>query len=203
MPKLSKDAVTPNAEGPATEWRAELDGYTASVVKVDADVDLTELLKGLPGDQCPSPHWGYMVKGSIWCRYDEDRDEVIQEGEAFYVPPGHTAGANAGAEQTRGHNSSFCQPLDVMYRLWLSARTAASSLPRASATAFGSGPWTSTISWRSPAGKSSGRSPTRSAASTFTWIGARSREPDPLLIGPFPGTSGGRVRIARQTGPDF
>jgi hypothetical protein len=98
MPRLSKDAVAPNPQGPATEWRADLDGYTASVVKIDADVDLTELLKGLPGDQCPSSHWGYVMAGSIWWRYDGDRDEVIQAGEAFYVPPGHTAGANAGAE---------------------------------------------------------------------------------------------------------
>ena len=98
MPKLTKSAVPPNSEGPGTEWRSELDGYIVSLVKVDADADLTELLKGLPGDQCPSPHWGYVTKGSLWWRYDMDRNETIEAGEAFYVPPGHTSGANAGAE---------------------------------------------------------------------------------------------------------
>ena len=38
--------------GPGTEWHEELDGYTVSMVAVSADTDLTELLRGLPNDQC-------------------------------------------------------------------------------------------------------------------------------------------------------
>jgi hypothetical protein len=83
--------------GPDTEWRADLDGYTASIVAIGADADLTELLRGLPNDQCPSPHWGYVISGSIWFRYD-DREEVFNAGDAYYAPPGHTAGASEGAE---------------------------------------------------------------------------------------------------------
>ena len=48
--------------GAGTEWRGELDGYTTSFVEVAADADLTELLKGLPDDACPSPHWGYVFR---------------------------------------------------------------------------------------------------------------------------------------------
>jgi hypothetical protein len=51
--KLSKRDVAPSQQGPSTEWRSDLDGYTVSMVAVGADVDLTDLLKGLPGDQCP------------------------------------------------------------------------------------------------------------------------------------------------------
>jgi hypothetical protein len=97
MARFSKNDVTAVSEGPGTEWRADLGGYSASMVKVDADSDLTELLRGLPGDQCPSPHWGFVTAGSLWFRQG-DRDEVVGAGDAFYVPPGHTAGATAGTE---------------------------------------------------------------------------------------------------------
>ena len=96
MAKFSKQDVTPSPEGPGTEWRAELDGYTVSMVEVSADADLTELLQGLPDNQCPSPHWGYVTRGSMWFRYG-DREEVVSAGDAFYVPPGHTSGAREGA----------------------------------------------------------------------------------------------------------
>jgi hypothetical protein len=97
MPRFSKQDVTPKQDGPGTEWRAELDGYTVSMVAVSADTDLTELLKGLPNDQCPSPHWGVVTRGSMWFRHG-DGEEVFGAGDAFYVPSGHTAGASEGAE---------------------------------------------------------------------------------------------------------
>jgi hypothetical protein len=98
MPKVSKESVPPIEQGGAgVEWRGELDGYVASIVTVNEDTDLTPLLQGLPGDQCPSPHWGYVLKGEMWWRYG-DREERIGEGEAYYALPGHTAGASAGSE---------------------------------------------------------------------------------------------------------
>jgi len=97
MPSVSKDSATANAAGPGTEWRGELDGYTTSLVEVSADADLTELLKGLPGDACPSPHWGYVIKGRMWWLFG-DREEAFGPGDAFYVAPGHTSGADAGSE---------------------------------------------------------------------------------------------------------
>src|SRR5206468_2529287 len=93
----SKQSTAPLTEGPGTEWRGELDGYTASLVKVDADADLTELLKGLPGDQCPSSHWGYVLSGRMWFR-NGDGEESFGPGDAFYVHPGHTSGAGEGSE---------------------------------------------------------------------------------------------------------
>jgi hypothetical protein len=97
MPKTSKRSTTPNTEGPGTEWRGELEGYTVSIVHVDADADLTELLKGLPGDQCPSPHWGYVLAGRLWFRNGKG-EESFGPGDAYYVAPGHTSGADAGSE---------------------------------------------------------------------------------------------------------
>ncbi len=99
MPRLSRSLDTSSQQGPATEWSADLEGYTASIVKLASDSDLTEVLRGLPNDQCPSPHWGYVIAGSMWFRSSEDSArEVFEAGDAFHVPPGHTAGASAGAE---------------------------------------------------------------------------------------------------------
>ena len=98
MPGLKKEAGARIDRGDlGGEWAADLDGYATSIVEVGADADLTELLKGLPGDVCPSPHWGYVVKGRMWWRFP-DREESFGPGEAFYVEPGHTSGADAGSE---------------------------------------------------------------------------------------------------------
>jgi hypothetical protein len=97
MPKFSKDSTEGRQQGPSTEWRCQLEGYTTTIVKVGADVDLTSLLEGLPGDKCPSPHWGYVFKGRMWWRFG-DQEESVEAGEAFYAPPGHTAGADANSE---------------------------------------------------------------------------------------------------------
>jgi len=98
MPKMSKDSTTGIDQGGAgTEWRGDLDGYTSSFVTTQADADLTELLRGLPGDVCPSPHWGYVFAGRMWFRH-ADRIEEFGPGEAYYVEPGHTSGADAHSE---------------------------------------------------------------------------------------------------------
>ena len=97
MARFSKQDVTPSEQGPGTEWRTDLDGYAVSMVSVDSDTDLTELLRGLPGDVCPSPHWGVVTRGSVWFR-SGDREEVVGAGDAFFVAPGHTAGAKAGTD---------------------------------------------------------------------------------------------------------
>ena len=48
----------------------------------------TQLFKGLPDNRCQCPHWGYVLKGNIRIKY-RDYDEVINEGEIYYMPPGH------------------------------------------------------------------------------------------------------------------
>ena len=48
---------------------------------------LAPLLKGLPGDSCQCPHWGYLLAGKITVSY-ADHDEVYQAGDAFYMTPG-------------------------------------------------------------------------------------------------------------------
>jgi Cupin domain len=44
----------------------------------------------LPGGFCPIPHFGYCVRGRLHVRYQDGAEEVIQAGDLFYMPPGHT-----------------------------------------------------------------------------------------------------------------
>lgn len=43
-----------------------------------AGTDITELLHGLEGDLCQSPHWGYVVKGAITALYAGGAEETAR-----------------------------------------------------------------------------------------------------------------------------
>jgi hypothetical protein len=83
--------------GPASIRGADWGDFRSLYLTLPASTDLTPLLKGLPGDLCPCPHWGYMVKGRVRVTY-ADSGEVIGEGDLFYLPPGHTAFVEEDAE---------------------------------------------------------------------------------------------------------
>ena len=60
-------------------------------VRVDffaAGWDTAPVVKGLPDDACPCPHWGYVFKGKVLVRYD-DHEETLEAGDAYYMAPGH------------------------------------------------------------------------------------------------------------------
>jgi hypothetical protein len=59
--------------------------------------DVTPLLKGLPNNRDPCPHWGIVVKGQMTIIYD-GKKEVAKAGDAYYFPPGHTGIVEAGTE---------------------------------------------------------------------------------------------------------
>jgi hypothetical protein len=50
----------------------------------------------LPDDRCQSPHWGYVLAGSLTLRY-ADGEETFDAGDA-YAPPGHIPSVRAGTE---------------------------------------------------------------------------------------------------------
>ncbi len=65
---------------------------------LDAGADMTPLLKGLDGDLCHSPHWGYMIEGALTVTFKQGTKEAINTGDLFYWPPGHTVQANKNSE---------------------------------------------------------------------------------------------------------
>lgn len=69
---------------------AEWGGMHLGIETYNEKVDLAPFLKGLPDNRCQSPHWGYMVKGSMIVKY-KDGEEIITAGDAYYLKPGHLA----------------------------------------------------------------------------------------------------------------
>ncbi|MEX1279928.1 MAG: hypothetical protein AB1Z55_04345 [Acidimicrobiia bacterium] len=58
---------------------------------VPAGADFGPVLAGLPGDRCPSDHWGIVLEGSIHLRHADGTEEVTRAGEVYHWPAGHTA----------------------------------------------------------------------------------------------------------------
>jgi hypothetical protein len=113
MPKTSRDSVSRVRDFGVAEDRSEdLGGYTVNFVSIRADNDLAPLLAGLPGGQCPCPHWGYVIKGQLTIRYG-DREEVIGAGDAYYMPPGHTPAATMGSEFVQFSPTDQLQAVDA------------------------------------------------------------------------------------------
>jgi hypothetical protein len=98
MSKVSRESAPEFVDyGPAEDRTAHFHGYTVNFASIKEDADLAPLLKGLPGDSCQCPHWGYVTAGRLTVRY-ADHEEIIEPGDAFYMPPGHVPAAQAGSE---------------------------------------------------------------------------------------------------------
>jgi len=97
MPKISKNTAQFDDYGPVESWHEEVGGHAVEFVTFKVDIDSTPMLKGLPGDQCICPHWGYVLSGRVTFTVD-GREETYEPGDAFYVPPGHLQQADAGTE---------------------------------------------------------------------------------------------------------
>jgi hypothetical protein len=98
MPKVSKASAAKVQDIGVGEVREDVvDGYEISFLDLREEADMAGVLKGLPGDLCPCPHWGYVTAGQVTFTFG-DHAEVFEAGDAFYVPPGHTPAASAGAE---------------------------------------------------------------------------------------------------------
>lgn len=83
--------------GVAMDRSSELDDYTVNFVTITQSHDLGPMLAALPGGNCSCPHWGYVLTGRLIVRYP-DREETIEAGDAFYMPPGHAPEAEQGTE---------------------------------------------------------------------------------------------------------
>jgi len=74
------------------EWGSQLVRH----VTLPPSADFRPLLKGLPGDACDCPHWGYVIDGSITIRYADGTEEQNRAGDLYYWPGGHTAWTDDG-----------------------------------------------------------------------------------------------------------
>lgn len=96
--RISKDDVPVKVNAPGAVARQQPDfgdasGYAAiggEYFSMAKGTDLAPLLKGLEGDACQSPHWGYLIEGEVIVSYTDGTEETVRTGDLFYWPPGHS-----------------------------------------------------------------------------------------------------------------
>jgi hypothetical protein len=94
---VAKDDVNVKMDKPGAILRQKKDfgsvsGYdkiSAEYFSLAAGVDTTPLCQGLEGDQCQSPHWGYVIKGQAIMTDKNGQKETVRTSDLFYWPAGH------------------------------------------------------------------------------------------------------------------
>jgi hypothetical protein len=89
MQSLQRQDFDVRIAGDGIDFRTkQLDGRTMAWVVLPKGANLAPALKGLEGDLCQCPHWGYVIKGHLRM-HTADGAEEYRAGEAFYWAPGH------------------------------------------------------------------------------------------------------------------
>jgi hypothetical protein len=63
-----------------------------------AGVDTTPLFRGLEGDLCQCPHWGFVLSGELTTTDATGAQETVTADDLFYWAPGHNVRVSADAE---------------------------------------------------------------------------------------------------------
>ena len=74
------------------------DTISGEYFSLSAGVDTTPLFKGLDGDLCQCPHWGYVLQGQITTTNAVGERETVNANDLFYWPAGHNVKVDADAE---------------------------------------------------------------------------------------------------------
>lgn len=104
--RVAKDQVDVKMAIPGATIRQRTDfgdasGYgkiSGEYFTLAAGVDTTPLFKGLDGDACQCPHWGFVVRGRITTIDADGRQETVSKDDLFYWPPGHNVRVDDDAE---------------------------------------------------------------------------------------------------------
>lgn len=104
--RIAKDDVTIKMQIPGAVLRQQIDfgdatglgKFSGEYFSLSAGVDTTELFKGLEGDMCQCPHWGFVLRGQLTTTNAEGIQETAGANDLFYWPPGHNVKVDADAE---------------------------------------------------------------------------------------------------------
>lgn len=104
--RLSKNDVPTKIDVPGAKARQAVDfgdvaGYgplAAEYFSLGAGTDIAPLLKGLDGDACHAPHWGFMISGEVVVTFNSGEEETTVGDDLFYWPPGHSVRVVKDAE---------------------------------------------------------------------------------------------------------
>ncbi len=105
-----EDLPTVIEDGPLRVRLRDEAGISVGHVALPAGADLRPATKGLPGDLCPCPHWGYMIKGKVRMHTGEGSQDFVA-GEAFYWAPGHAPEALEDSEYVDFSPTADFQPV--------------------------------------------------------------------------------------------
>lgn len=104
--RIAKEDVDVKMEIPGAVIRQRMDfGDATGFGKISgeyfslaAGVDTTPLFKGLEGDSCQSPHWGFVLRGQLTVTNSVGEQETASANDLFYWPPGHNVKVDADAD---------------------------------------------------------------------------------------------------------
>lgn len=104
--RIAKNDVPVRINAPGAVARHQTDfgdasGYgtmAGEYFSLGEGADIAPLLKGLEGDMCQAPHWGYMLQGEVTVTYADGTEEIVSCGDLFFWPPGHSVKVSADAE---------------------------------------------------------------------------------------------------------
>lgn len=104
--RVAKDNVDVRLAIPGAVIRQRLDfgdvsGFdriSGEYFTLSAGVDTTPLFKGLAGDACQCPHWGFVLRGQLTTTDAIGVEETVKANDLFYWPPGHNVRVEADAE---------------------------------------------------------------------------------------------------------
>jgi hypothetical protein len=90
MTAAARSDVSVALEGDGVEVRTKPMGGGMSVgcIRLAEGTDMGPALKGLDGDACQCPHWGYLLKGRLKM-ITQSGEEEYEAGQAYYWGPGH------------------------------------------------------------------------------------------------------------------
>lgn len=103
---IAKENVPVKIGAPGLAARQQVDfgdatGYgriSGEFFSLPAGMDISPLLQGLEGNMCQSPHWGYVIKGTVTVSYADGTQEAVHANDIFYWPPGHTIRVDEDAD---------------------------------------------------------------------------------------------------------
>ena len=91
--KINKENIPVISEGDGNIMRVlnDFGGFAVSYHEFKKGTDFTPVLKGLPGDMCPCPHYGYILEGAFRFIYPDGTEETYTTGDVYYAPAPHNA----------------------------------------------------------------------------------------------------------------
>lgn len=104
--RIARDDVPAKIDVPGAKARQITDfgdassygAFAGEYFSLAAGLDIAPLLKGLEGDACTAPHWGFMISGEVVVSYANGDEETCRGDDLFYWPPGHSVRVLQDAE---------------------------------------------------------------------------------------------------------